>query len=67
MAHTPNTYEQFCKHKNKNVLFEEYFDKDGAHMILCKHKTDCDAADCICAERLRKSIHNAKNFKSFQK
>ncbi len=67
MAQNPNTYEQFCKHKNKNVLFEERFDKDGTHSILCKHKVDCDAEDCVCIERLRKSIQNAKNYKSFQK
>ncbi|MGN0571312.1 MAG: hypothetical protein ACI4K9_03950 [Candidatus Fimenecus sp.] len=67
MTETPNTYEQFCKHKNHNVFLEEFFDKDGTHIIRCEHHASCDCGECICIARLQKSIQTAKNPKSFQK
>ena len=67
MLNKPNTYEQFCRHKNRNVYLEEFFDKDGIHSIRCEHHSDCDCAECICIARLQKSIQRSKNPKSFQK
>ena len=67
MFNKPNTYEQFCRHKNRNVYLEEFFDKDGTHSIRCEHHSDCDCAECICIARLQKSIQRSKNPKSFQK
>lgn len=67
MSDMPNTYEQFCNRKNKNVLLEEFFEKDGTHIIRCKQQSDCGCSECICIERLQKSIQTAKNPKSFQK
>lgn len=67
MFNQPNTYEQFCKHKNQNVRLEESFSKDGTHIIRCFSRTDCDCGECICIPSLKKSIQMAKNPKSFQK
>lgn len=67
MFNKPNSYEQFCKHKNQNVYLEEFFDKDGTQVIRCEHHTDCDCGECICIARLQKSIQMSKNPKSFQK
>lgn len=67
MHDKPNSYEQFCKHKNRNVFLEEFFDKDGQQIIRCEHGENCDCGTCICIARLQKSIQSAKNPKSFQK
>lgn len=67
MSEKPNSYAQFCKHKNRNVLLEDIFDKDGQHIIRCADSENCDCGECICIARLQKSIQSAKNPKSFQK
>lgn len=47
-----NTFEQFCKKHNKNVLIKEVFHKDGSLELICTYSDGCDN-DCRCLKRLK--------------
>lgn len=57
-----NTYEQFCKAKNRNVLLEERITSDGEYILQCRHREECENGECKCIKQITKSIKISKSF-----
>lgn len=62
MSNILNTYEQFCKAKNRNVLLEEHITPDGEYIIRCRHREECENGECKCVKQISESIKISKSF-----
>lgn len=47
-----NTFEQFCKKLDKNIIVEERILNDGKRILKCHGCTDCKS-NCKSIERLK--------------
>lgn len=47
-----NTFEQFCKKLDKNIIVEERILNDGKRILKCRGCTDCNS-NCKSIERLK--------------
>ncbi len=54
VAEIKKTYEQFCTHFGKNVIFEEICNADGECKIYCTNK-ECLNKDEKCKNKLRQN------------
>ena len=54
MTEIKKTYEQYCTHIGKNVIFEEICCSDGKKKIICTHK-ECIDKDEKCKNKLRQN------------
>ena len=54
MAEIKKTYEQFCTHFGKNVIFVEVCDSNGERKAFCTNK-ECLNKDEKCKNKLRQN------------
>ena len=54
MTEIKKTYEQFCTHFEKNVIFQEICTSDGKIKIICTNK-ECLHKDEKCKNKLRQN------------
>ena len=52
MREIVNTFEQFCKKLDKNIIVEERILNDGKRILKCRGCTDCKS-NCKSIERLK--------------